>query len=69
MAAVDDQADRALTVGDQPARRAPRRILDDPAVKRKIDDALSRIWDGKTRPGMGSEELLRLEREQHRLDT
>lgn len=54
-------------VGDE-ERPAPRHVLDDPVVKEKIKAALERVRRGRSRRGKSADDLLRLAREQRRMD-
>lgn len=54
------------TEEDQPAAR---HVLDDPEVQAKIEDGLARSESGELRPGKSADELLRLAREQRRMET
>jgi hypothetical protein len=51
---------------DQPAAR---HVLDDPDVRAKIEDVLGRSERGELRPGKSADDLLRLAREQRRMET
>lgn len=46
---------------DEPA---PRRVLDDPIVRARIGEGLTRIEEAKVSPGRSADELLDLAREQ-----
>jgi hypothetical protein len=47
---------------------APRRILDDPEIKRKVDAALRRIAEDKSTPGKTPDDLAKAAGEQRQLD-
>lgn len=47
---------------------APRRVFDDPEVKAKVAAALDRVKQGDSRRGKTADDLLRLVREQRRVD-
>lgn len=46
-----------------------REILDDPQIKKQIDEAKERIREGKTGRGKSAEDLLNLAREQRGMDS
>jgi hypothetical protein len=50
---------------DQPEaeRPAPPEVLNDPEVRRKVEDALTRVRDGRLRPGSSAEDVSRLIRD------
>lgn len=50
---------------DEPA---PAHIFEDPEVRARVEEALARTREGRVEPGLSSDDLLELAREQRRLD-